>query len=437
VLRTALIVARKEVREAIRDKQTLIYTLAVPLALYPVLIWLGLQVFLIVQAQDARTAVSVALVGSPQGISEARLDAAIGTEDDVLEPGLDGEETARTREVLVERLEPGLTIAGLAELLIDPESGRAPEEAPDAIVFFKPEGGAEILHVSTRGDSRLAAERVEASLTLFGSNLRSEALLETGRNPNTIAPFIIETRDLSKKVDRGGMILSLVLPLMFVVMSVLGAFFPAVDLTSGEKERKTIETTLLVPVSRTGVQLGKVLAVTLAASVATSVNLVGMGLATKHLLASFGAGLPTIEIPWFAFLRAAPLGLVFLVAISSIMVALASFADTFKQGQALLNSVMMLFILPAVFAVMPGIELTPGLALVPVVQTVLGFKAMLAPSGLSGHGLAFALVIISQLVYAFLILRLSLYLTSREALSMRSAKPGQIKALLRSRATPR
>ena len=37
--------------------------------------------------------------------------------------------------------------------------------------------------------------------------------------------------------------------------------------------------------------------------------------------------------------------------------------------------VMMLFILPAIFAVMPGVELSPGLALVPVVQTVLGFKA--------------------------------------------------------------
>ena len=443
---TAFTVATKEVTEAVRDRQTLIFTVLVPLALYPVMFWVMLQVLLIVQAQDARTAVAIGLAGDPGGVAVARIEAALTAEDsrrDTEEnPGESTGESppAPTHAVTTQRLDESLSRAALSALMVDPDTGRAPPQERaelDAILFFGPEGGAEVLYVSTRSNSRLAAERAEQRLEELGSKLRSEALLSEGLDPSSVAPFVIQATDLSREVDRGGMILSFVLPMMFVIMAVMGAFFPAVDITAGEKERRTAETTLLVPAPRSGVQLGKVLAVTLAAAVATTVNLIGMALAAKHLLPSLGPKAPSIQIPWFALLRALPLGLVFLLATSAVMVALASFAETFKQGQALLNSVMMVFIFPAIFAVMPGIELSMGLALVPVVQTVLGFKALIAPGGLSGHGLEFALIIVSQLIYAGLVLRLSLHLTTRESLATSSAKLGQIKDLIFSRGTPR
>ena len=50
------------------------------------------------------------------------------------------------------------------------------------------------------------------------------------------------------------------------------------------------------------------------------------------------------------------------------MESIASFARTFKEGQALLGPVQMVFILPAMAGAIPGLELTPGLACVPVVS---------------------------------------------------------------------
>ena len=46
-------------------------------------------------------------------------------------------------------------------------------------------------------------------------------------------------------------LLSMMLPILLVVMTVLGAFFPAVRSTAGEKERRTAETTMLLPVPPT------------------------------------------------------------------------------------------------------------------------------------------------------------------------------------------
>ena len=64
----------------------------------------------------------------------------------------------------------------------------------------------------------------------------------------------------------GGYLLSKILPLIIVVMVMLGAFHPAIDITAGERERGTLETTLSAPIARAALMTGKVVAVaTLAA----------------------------------------------------------------------------------------------------------------------------------------------------------------------------
>ena len=40
------------------------------------------------------------------------------------------------------------------------------------------------------------------------------------------------------------------MPLVIVVMVMLGAFHPAIDITAGERERGTLETTLSAPIDR-------------------------------------------------------------------------------------------------------------------------------------------------------------------------------------------
>ena len=62
------------------------------------------------------------------------------------------------------------------------------------------------------------------------------------------------------------------------MMSLTGAFYPAIDLCAGEKERGTMETLLISPASRTELVLGKFLTVMLASVTTALLNLVSMGL---------------------------------------------------------------------------------------------------------------------------------------------------------------
>ncbi len=62
----------------------------------------------------------------------------------------------------------------------------------------------------------------------------------------------------------GGNVWSRLFPFLLVIMSLTGAFYPAVDLCAGEKERGTMETLLISPASRAEIVLGKFLTVMLA-----------------------------------------------------------------------------------------------------------------------------------------------------------------------------
>ncbi len=63
-----------------------------------------------------------------------------------------------------------------------------------------------------------------------------------------------------------------------MIWALTGAFYPAIDLCAGEKERGTLETLLSSPAQRSEIVTGKLLTVMLF-SIATSVlNLVSMGL---------------------------------------------------------------------------------------------------------------------------------------------------------------
>src|SRR5690606_3797657 len=56
------------------------------------------------------------------------------------------------------------------------------------------------------------------------------------------------------------------------------------------------------------------------------------------------------------------------------MLILASFARTFKEGQSLVGPFYIAVFLPLLFLQAPDLELTPALALVPVVNVALMFR---------------------------------------------------------------
>jgi sodium transport system permease protein len=403
--RVALAVARKELLTGLRDRQAMIYAVLLPLALYPVLFWVMLQGALVVEGERERTEVTAAIRGAADDGEAEALAHALAEPPEGESPG--PMRMPARAEPTLDALRGGaldaLVVLGRPEL--DPALGAlVPAELPapgsdaPSILFYD----------GSKSRSSLAKKR---GLDRLASVAAAKRLDAVDGDASALAAFRVERVSLASEVEESAFVLSFLLPMMFCIMTVLGGFFPAVDLSAGEKERHTAETTLLLPVPRIGVIGGKILTVAVFALVATTLNVTGLLVAAQHLLAGIDTGF-AFEVPWSAFPQAAPLLLLFLVTTSAILFAIASFADTFKQGQALLGPVQFVVLMPAIVVSMPGIELSPTLALVPVAQTALAFKAILQGDAAA---LDLALVAVSEVVYAALAVGIALRLASSEA----------------------
>ncbi len=189
-------------------------------------------------------------------------------------------------------------------------------------------------------------------------------------------PSRSEAEDVATPSEVGGSVWSRLFPFLLVIMALTGAFYPAVDLCAGEKERGTMETLLISPASRSEIVMGKFLTVMLASVMTALLNLVSMGL-TGHAAwparsarwrrspgrRAAGAAAATLAAPT---LQAALWMLVLLIPLAAffgaVCLALAVLARSMKEGQYYMTP-LYLVSMPLIF-----LSLAPGDRAQPVLQ---------------------------------------------------------------------
>ena len=419
-LAAALRVARKELVEGFRDRQTLIYTFVLPVCMYPALGWLMIQGLLIAQGQSSARDVTVGLV-APADIAEEAAEAISAAP----------EEGASGGRVEVQSLDLPLDA--------DAPALRSALEEFDAVVTLPGDPGgpetARVLFDSTRAKSGTARDRIETSLERWAEVLRERAAEERALDPRALDPIEISSESVAEESDQANVVLSLILPMLLVFMSVIGAFFPAVDLTAGEKERRCAETTMLLPIPMTAVHLGKIFAVCASAMIATTLNLAALALSAGHLIDQLSAAADrsiALELPVGALLKVLPLAVLFAFFVSAALTGFASLAASFKEGQALLGPVQMLFILPAMTAQLPGLALDTTTAFIPVVNVALAFRGLLVGE-VDALPLALCAVVLLLLALAAIWLSVRLRSNEKVALSGETLSLGSLVGLLRSK----
>jgi sodium transport system permease protein len=330
-LSDVLLVATKELRETLRDRRTLVVMILFPLVVYPLVSLLMAQVMASHTAKGEARRSRVALVGAPPESVEATR-GRLAAEPKIYEL-VDGQAKAAAVE------------SGAIDALLEIAAG--------------PTGGARVrlLWDEARDESRQAHDRLGA--TLGGQ-------LQPGCGPL----FTLEDQSLAPRARVGGYVLSKLLPLIVVVMIMLGAFYPAIDITAGERERGTLETILSAPVSRFDLMTGKVIAVATLSAVTGLLNMTSMSLTMIEGIRLVGASTP-VAVPWT---RAASTLIVVIPAsflFASVMVAIGAMARSFKEAQTLLTPVYFLCFTPSLIAGLGDWELRGAAALAPGVNVTL------------------------------------------------------------------
>jgi sodium transport system permease protein len=220
----------------------------------------------------------------------------------------------------------------------------------------------------------------ERILEAYRDHLVKARLTSQNLSPDLLQPFSQSVQNVASAERVGAARVGGIIPYIVILLTLTGAMYPAIDTTAGEKERGTIETILASPISRTSLAMGKFLAVLTAALCTSLLSLLSLGLSSRLT----GGGEMARALPFALALNgrtvAAMLLMVLPVAVlfSGALLAIALMAKSYKEAQSYISPLMIVVILPAVAAMLPGVELTPKLALIPILNVSLVTKELVA-----------------------------------------------------------
>ncbi len=238
-----------------------------------------------------------------------------------------------------------------------------------------------IYHFAGEMRSQVAVRAVQKILRDYRDQLIEMRLMESGLTKELLQPFASHEENVAPPEKVGGNVIGGLFPYLIIFLCFMGALAPAIDLTAGEKERGTIETILASPVSRLDLVLGKFLMVFTASIVTAVVSLTSFALTiTLPFLAARDIAKKS-QIPFdisvtgvaAVVLMMLPLAVMFAAGLMTI----ALWSKTTKEAHSYASPLMLVVLMPAMAAMVPGFDLNAKLALVPVLNVSLVSKEVL------------------------------------------------------------
>ena len=408
-VRHTLTVYTKELRETLRDRRTLISMFVIPTVAIPLLM-LGFAVVTVKLVTQAKSeASSVMILGAAQSPA-VKAALAANPKLKIVPSGPDYRAAIS-----------GKTLRAAVELADD----------FDVAVTESRRSDVRIYHYDGDLKSGIAASELDRFFRDYREKAVQATLSARGRPPALARPYDIARQNVAPPEKVGGAVFGGIIPYVIVLLCFTGAMYPAMDLTAGEKERGTLETLLASPVPRSAIVYGKffvvltsALSTVVFAGLSTMITLPlsgwligGMvkGAATTAGASAAAGVMPQINPLGFLV----SLGMVVPVAIlfAAVLLAVSIFARTYKEAQSYAGPMIMVVIMPAVAAMLPGIELNLRLCLIPILNVSLVSKELVSGTFNPVH---LAVIFGSSCVYAAIALAVATRLFKQESVLFRT-----------------
>ena len=393
--RNVSIVYRKELRDSLRDRRTVISMIVVPIFLMPLLtIFVG--------------ALSARLIG--RAFLQVPSVMILGAEN--------SPQISAALQVLPDiRVVPAAS--DYAQQIIDKKI-RAAVELPsdfDAMIARGDTARVRIDIYQGEINSGFTADKLQRFFREYRERIVRERLDAHHLPENLVEPLRVEETNVAPPEKVGGVVLGGLVPYFVIILSLTGTMYPAMDLTVGEKERGTIETILCSPISRMSLVLGKFLMVLTASLSTAALAIASMGLTLAAASRMVGGvsrisdmglqfQITPLAVIW-VFVMIVPLAVLF----SAGLLAISLFAKSFKEAQSYLSPLTIVVFAPAIVSILPGVELNAGLSLIPILNTSLVCKEIVSGTY---HWNYVALIFVSSCVYAAAALWVAIRLFQRE-----------------------
>lgn len=380
------VLTMKEIRDILRDKKTLVIMVLLPLLLYPAMI-IGMalimshmireeegETYRILYEQQAEEAGTV--------IEELeKISREIGNEKDQLQfiafsgipatadsssPEGTGVEDEDRKQVVWEKIR---LVEG--DLLLRWEQ----IDGKNHIIME---------YNSTETRSANAAERLREVMEVYEEEVVEQHLQEQGLTKEILSPVMVEEKDLVTHSEAMGFSLGGSMGMMLTLTIMMGAFYPVIDVVTGEKERGTLETLLTLPVTNFQMIMSKFLAVAGFACLSAVLSILSLGGSILFLVGSVtgAAGEESLGLDPGVLLSGIPLLLVVVLITALLLTAVSMcfciFAKSFKEANNYITPVMLAVMFGSMISMIPGIELDYRTALIPVANVSLLIRDMAA-----------------------------------------------------------
>jgi sodium transport system permease protein len=332
-LRGIWAVFRKEFRENLRDRRTLLSALVFGPIISPILVAVMVQFMISRGETQSDENITVAVTHAQNAPNLIDYLTARGV--DVVKVDLD--ETAARKAVASQTHKIILEIP-------DDFGERLQSGQPAPVVLYSD---------SSRAFERRGVGRVRALVLNYGIEIAQLRFLARGIDPTSVLPISLQEIDVSTPTGRSVLVLNMMTYLVLLSM-LFGGLYLAIDATAGERERGSLEVLLTSPVPRQHLIYGKIAAaaaymlISLVLTVSMfAVAMSFVGLERLGITANLG---PEAAAQMIAC--CAPL----ILFGSAYLTIISAFAKTYREAQTYLQLVITIPTLPLIFAGMLGLQ---------------------------------------------------------------------------------
>ncbi len=327
-MKAILHIFRKETRELFRDKRVVSNAFIGPVVLIFVILMLFGFLSSALRKPKASVLYVVAREQLPQGLASA-LASGSASQIKLVRSISDGEALVRD---------------GKANLVIRfPENMEAKAATGNAkiLAIFNPDEPA----------SEIALQSFKGLVGQLNKTAAQKIVEAKGIPKGLLEPIQIEEKNASSGKGLGASMLVGLLPYLIVIWAFYGGMGSVSDLVAGEKERGTLETLLISPVSRTQIALGKFLALSLVCLLSSLSSLLGVILvATLRLPLTKNLFPEGIHLSVLSILSILAVLLPLVAFFSGLLLTVSSYAKNMRESQTYLALLSIVILMPAMFS---------------------------------------------------------------------------------------
>ncbi len=368
-------VIKKELKDTLRDRRTLFTALLLPAIVFP-LMFMGMTKIETQRTEDElNKELKIGLVNAP--------------EIAVTQFGSD-------QKIKVTRLEDQQTGNKLVKA-----------DSLDAMLVF-PADIAQKMETAKPGELTIYHKSIDAAtyprllekIGLIESAVVQGRMQKMDIKTEVLTPFSVKEVDVVSANEEMGATIGAIFPIIFIIFCFIGCMYPAIDLITGEKEKRTIETLLTVPSSRFEILIGKMTTIALIGFLSAMLTIIGMFIgvtyfsdSTQKIAGSF-TQIISIKAILLLFGMLIPLSIFFAGLLTAVVVRTKSF----KESQSVVTPMTFIMVVPAILALSPEVKLNWQVVWIPVYNMAVAIEEIINGTISMGH---YAAIILTLCTAAF------------------------------------